>query len=80
MLIVCGVALAVAVFIINQLATLSTKLVSPVVLFTFINGGGTIISTLVAAVLYKERISIKSALGILLGITSLVLIKLFETA
>ena len=77
---ICGVALAVAVFIINQLATLSTKLVSPVVLFTFINGGGAIISTLVAAVMYKERISLKTAIGILLGIASLVLIKVFETA
>ncbi len=79
-LIVCGVALAVAVFIINQLATISTKLISPVILFTFINGGGTIVSTLVAAVLYKERISLKSAVGILLGIASLVMIKLFEVA
>lgn len=77
-LIVCAVALAVAVFVINQLATISTTLVSPVILFTFINGGGTIISTVVAAIMYKERISAKSAAGIALGITSLVIIKLFE--
>lgn len=77
-LLVCGVALAVSVFVINQLATLSTRLISPVILFAFINGGGTIISTVVAAVVYKEKISKKTAAGILLGITSLLLIKFFE--
>lgn len=54
-LIIYGIALAVALFIINQFATLCTVLVSPVILFTFINGGGTIISTIVAAILYKEK-------------------------
>lgn len=77
-LIVCGLALATAVFVINQLATLSTNLISPVILFTFINGGGTIISTLVGSIVYKEKISVKTALGILLGIASLIIIKLFE--
>lgn len=76
-LLVCGVALAVAVFVINQLATLSTALVSPVVLFAFINGGGTIIATLVAAVLYREKLTVSSVAGVLLGIASLICIKLF---
>lgn len=78
-LLVCGIALAVAVFIINQLATICTALVSPVVLFTVINGGGTIISALVAAIVYKEPIDRKTAIGIALGIASLVIIKAFET-
>lgn len=77
-LIVCGFALAAAVFVINQLATVSTRLVSPVILFTFINGGGTIISTLVASIVYKERISGKTAFGILIGIASLIIIKMFQ--
>ena len=77
-LVVCGLALAGAVFIINQFATMCTKLVSPVILFTFINGGATIISTLVGAIVYKEQISKKSAAGIILGIFALVLIKMFE--
>ncbi len=75
---VCGVALAVSVFVINQLATISTALVSPVILFTFINGGGTIISTVVAAVVYKEKIQKRAALGVILGIIALVVIKIFE--
>ena len=77
-LIICGIALAVSVFVINQLATISTSLVSPVILFTFINGGGTIISTLVAAIVYREKISTKTAFGIIIGIVSLVIIKMFE--
>lgn len=77
-LLICGVALAVAVFVINQLATVSTALVSPVILFAFINGGGTIIATVVAAVLYKEKLSVSSTVGVLLGIASLLMIKLFE--
>lgn len=77
-LVICGVVLAVSVFIINQLATISTALVSPVVLFTFVNGGGTIISTLVAAIVYKEKIQKRTAAGVALGIISLVVIKMFE--
>lgn len=76
-LIACAFALAAAVFVINQLATLSTALVPPVILFTLINGGETIISTVVAAVVYKERLSARSVVGVLLGITSFVIIKAF---
>ena len=76
-LLLCGLVLAVAVFIINQLATLSTALVSPVVLFAFINGGGTVIATVVAALLYREKLTPTSVAGVLLGIASLIGIKLF---
>lgn len=74
---ICGIALAAAVFVINQFATTLTALLPPVFLFTFINGGGTIISTLVAAVIYKEKLSVYSILGVITGIGSMVLIKLF---
>lgn len=77
-LLLCGVALAVSVFVINQLATISTVLVPPVILFTFINGGGTIISTIVASLVYKEKLNVKTVLGVIIGIASLVIIKAFE--
>ena len=76
-LIICAFFLASAVFVINQLATLSTALVSPVILFTFINGGGTVISTIVAAIVYNERLTKKSVVGVILGIVSLVIVKMF---
>lgn len=70
-------ALAAAVFVINQFATTLTALLPPVFLFTFINGGGTIISTLVAAVMYKEKLSVYSILGVIIGIGSMIMIKMF---
>lgn len=76
-LIICVVASAVAVFIINQLATISTALVSPIILFTFINGGGTIISTIVAAIMYREKLSLRTLSGVCIGILSLIIIKMF---
>lgn len=74
---ICGFALAVAVFVINQFATSLTALLPPIFLFTFINGGGTIISTLVAAVMYKEKLSLYSILGVIIGLSSMIIIKLF---
>lgn len=76
-LIISGFALAVAVFVINQFATLSTALVPPVILFTFINGGGTVISTIVAAIMYKEKLTPQKIAGVAVGIISLVVVKMF---
>lgn len=76
-LLLYGVILAVAVLIINQLATLATAIVPPVILFTFINGGSTVIAAIVAAVVYKEKLTLRSVLGITLGILSFVIIKAF---
>ena len=77
MLAICGVALATAVFLINQLVTICTATVPPVILFTIVNGGGTIISTLVAAILYKEKLTAKCVTGVILGVISFVIIKMF---
>ena len=71
-----GLFLAMAVFLINQLSTLSTPLIEAVVLFAIICGGATIISTLVGAVLYKEKITWRTVVGLILGIGSLVLLKI----
>lgn len=76
-LLICGFALAAAVFVINQLATISTALVSPVILFTFINGGNTVISTIVAAIMYKEKLTPQKIAGVIAGIASLIIIKIF---
>ena len=76
-LLLLGAVSAVAVFIINQLATLSTGLVSPAILFTFINGGSTIIAAIVAAVCFHEKLTMRSSLGIIIGVIALVIIKAF---
>lgn len=74
-LLIYGAILSAAVFIINQLATISTVLVPPTVLFAFINGGSTIIAAVVAAVCFKERLTIRSVCGVLLGVAALVIVK-----
>ena len=76
-LLLLGAVSAIAVFIINQLATLSTELVLPAILFAFINGGSTIIAAIVAAVGFHEKLTIRSILGIIIGVIALVIIKAF---
>lgn len=76
-LLICGALLAIASFVINQFATICTAFVSPVILFTVINGGGTIISTIVAAMLYQEKLNTRTITGVVLGILSLVMVKAF---
>lgn len=71
-----GVFLAAAVFVINQLATLSTPLVPSVVLFALINGGATIVSAVTGAVLFKEKLTPRSVAGIVLGVGALVLLQI----
>ncbi|MDY3927756.1 MAG: hypothetical protein SOZ34_00100, partial [Clostridia bacterium] len=76
-LLILGAVSAVAVFIINQLTTLSTALVSPAILFAFINGGSTIIAAIVAAICFHEKLTLRSILGITIGVVSLIIIKAF---
>lgn len=71
-----GVVLAFAVFLINQLSTISTPLIEAVILFAIICGGATVVSAIVGAVVYKERITINTILGLILGIGSLILLKI----
>lgn len=67
----------IAVFVVNQLATLASGFTPPAVLFGFINGGNTIIAALIAAIMFGEKLTAKSVSGILLGVTSLIVIKMF---
>lgn len=76
-LLLYGFLLSLAVFIINQLATTATAIVSPIILFTFINGGSTIIAAIVAAILFQEKLTVQCGIGITLGIAALVIIKIF---
>ena len=76
-MILCGVVLALCVFVINQLATIASRYVSPIILFTFINGGSTIIGTIVAAFFFEEKLTFRSAAGVIVGVASLVIIKAF---
>lgn len=75
-LFVYGILLAVAVFIINQFATMATPLISAVVLFALINGGATVISAIVGAIAFNEKMSWQTIVGIIISIGSLIMLQL----
>lgn len=68
------VLLAVALFLINQMVTEATKYVPSAILFTVPNGGNNVIAALLAALLFKEKMTVKSTIGLFLSIVSLVLV------
>lgn len=68
--------LSFAVFVIQQLVTLITPVMSSALLFTLVNGSATVIAAIVGAIMYKEKITVKSFFGLVIGITALIIIKL----
>ncbi len=72
------VVAAGALFGITQLATMASSVVPVAVLFPITEGGGMVISALVANFVYKEKISLKSIIGIITGVMGLVFLKLFS--
>lgn len=70
-----GICLAVALFVINQLATQAAAVVPGAVLFTLISGSTTVISALVGAFLYREKLGISGIIGLVIGVAALVIIK-----
>ncbi len=67
---------AVAVLGVSQLSTVASAFVPVGVLFPISDGGSTVISALVAAIVFKEKLTIKSACGVIVGVAGLVCIKL----
>jgi multidrug transporter EmrE-like cation transporter len=49
---------------------------APSVMFPVISAGGIVISFIISLVLYKEKFSIMQYIGLILGITSIVLLNL----
>ncbi len=67
---------ALALLGISQISTIASEIIPVAVLFPISDGGGTVISSIVACVMFKERFTVKSSLGIIIGIAGLVMIKL----
>jgi drug/metabolite transporter (DMT)-like permease len=70
-LLVCGLISAVAVFVINMLVTELGKSVDSAILFSVSYAISIIITILVGAFYYKEKITWKNAIGIVLCVGSL---------
>ena len=69
---------ALSILSISILVTYATSVASPVVIFTFSAGGNMIMSALVGIVFYKEKINLNGWIGIVLGIISMIFLKVFE--
>ncbi len=61
---------------ISQISTIASEHIPVAVLFPISDGGGTVISAIVAATMFKEKFTVKSTFGIIIGIAGLVMIKL----
>lgn len=70
--------LSFAVFVIQQFVTLLAPSLPAVILFSLVNGGATVIAAIVGAIFYKEKLTVRSTVGIILGLLSLIFIKVFE--
>ncbi len=67
---------AMAVFGISQISTIASAIIPVAVLFPISDGGSMVISAIVSATLFKEKLTLKSICGITLGILAIVMIKL----
>ena len=73
-LLICGAFLAFAVFLINQLVTTVAKTVPSAILFSVSYAISIVITILVGAVYYKEKITLKNVIGIVLCVGALAII------
>lgn len=72
-----GAVLAVMLFVIMYLGIVAVPLVSAVVLYSLVAGGTLIIAFLVGAIVFKEPVTRRNLVGLLIGITALVVINAF---
>lgn len=64
---------------INQLLTvLAARVLDPIVQFSFIAAGGILVSMLVGVLFFKEKITVKSAIGVAVSAFSVVMINYFN--
>lgn len=75
-LLVYGLILAFAVFVINMLVTELGKYISSAILFSISYAIGIVITILVGTIFYKEKITIRNMIGIVLCVGALALINL----
>lgn len=70
---VCALGSAVALYIISVVMTYLAADLPSVILFPLFNGSGIILVTLLSAVLFKEKITVKKACGMAIGLVGLFL-------
>lgn len=73
-LLLYGLILSAAVLVISQVSTVASETVPAVVLFPLSNGGGLLICAVVSALVYKEKLTVRAVIGLILGALSLLII------
>lgn len=73
-LIICGILLALALFLINIMITEMGKTVPSIIIFPVASAICIIIATLVGYLVFKEKLSVKKIIGLLVGIASIIII------
>ncbi len=71
-----GAILSLALFLINCTAVTVSTSVPSVIQFSFVDGGGMIVSAITGAALYGEKITKRSAFGIAAGLAALFIINM----
>lgn len=69
-----GAVLSVSLLVINQLSTVLAGKLPSVVLFSVNDGGGMIIAAVTAAIFFREKLTLRSGIGIAVGLGALFLI------
>ena len=72
-----GTISSIILLAINQLATLAGRNVPSAIMFPINDGGATLITAITAAIFFKEKLTVRSVCGLILGIGSLIVINLF---
>lgn len=72
-----GLGIAVTLFLLNQLCTSATKVLPAAVQCITVDGGSMIIAVLTGALFYKEKITPRNAVSVILSIAALLIINLF---
>ena len=69
-----GGILAVTLLFVSQLSTVVSATLPSVLVFPVVNGGGLILSSIIAAVFYREKLTLRSIAGLALGLAALMII------
>ena len=68
------VILALAMFLLNQIVTVATNYLPTSLLFTIPGAGNNIIAAIMAAMLFQEKLTLKTITGLILSVLSLILV------
>ncbi len=73
-LIICGTLLALALFLINIIVTEMGKTVPSIVIFPISSAISILVATLVGYFVFKEKLSVKKIIGLIVGLASIIII------